>query len=703
MDLTGKGEPERFPVSFVSWNFFQLLGVKPILGRAFTQQEGVYGADKVVVISHGVWKRRFGSDPRIVGSIVFLDGSKRTVVGIAPPDFEYPSKAQMWGVLSFTPHEIDPSQRGARWILGVGRLAPGITVDQAQARVSDLSKQLAKQFPRSNEDVRLAVRPMQASLVETARPALLVLWAAVGFVLLIACVNVTNLLLAQAARRESEVAIRAALGAGRTRLFRQFVIESLVLSLVASAFGVLIAYWATELLIQFGSPHLPALAKINLDSTVLFFTLAVSILTGVLIGVLPALQSLHRTMPQKLKSGTRVAGRNRIRRSLAVMEIATALVLLAGAGLLIKSFYRITQIDPGFRTDGALSFELSLPATTYAKPHEVSTFYSEFMHGLRSYPNVQAVSAVFGLPMTKGYNARTSFERTGKPTPADEPSAGLRVITTEYFKAMGIPLVKGRAFSESDTDSSGDVVILSEAAARSYWPNEDPIGQQLRIHVSLVERESKPRTVVGVVGDVHMQDLETPSAPDLYIPHTQHQLNAMMVVVRTTGNDAAVPALIRTELQKLDPNLPVSNLKTMEEVVGGSLGQRKFTMFLLAMFAAVGLFLAALGTYGVLSFQVVQRTQEIGIRLALGAKQLDVLKLVLKEGLFLAVTGTFLGLIGVLATTRFLKSLVFGISTVDAATFVSVVFLLTFVALIACYLPARRATRVDPIQTLRYE
>jgi putative ABC transport system permease protein len=541
-------------------------------------------------------------------------------------------------------------------------------------------------------------------LIQGSKTALLVLWGAVSFVLLIACVNVTNLLLAQAARRESEVAIRAALGAGRMRLFRQFVIESLVLSLIASLAGALIALWSTDLLVRFGSASLPSLAQINLNSTVLIFTLAVSVLTGLLIGIIPAMQSVHRSMPHKLKSGVRVAGRNRVRRGLAVVEIATALILLAGAGLLIKSFYKLTRIDPGFRAEGLLSFEVALPDASYSKPHQVSAFYSDFINRLKNHSEVRSAAAVFGLPMTEGYSAASSFELTGKPEPRDEPKAGLRVVTPEYFKTMGIALLRGRTFSEGDTEESGDIVILSESAAKAYWPNEDPIGQQLRIHVSLVDRKSKPRTIVGIVKDVHFEGLETHPEPEVYIPHTQQPLNAMMMVVRSAGElPQNLPSIVRTELRNLDANLPVSNLKTMEEVVGESLGQRKFTMFLLSAFAAVGLFLAALGTYGVLSFQVVQRTQEIGIRLALGARKRDVLRLVLQEGLFLAVAGTLIGFAGVLATTRFLESLVFGISTLDFSTFGSVVVVLASVAILACYLPAWRATKVDPIVTLRYE
>ena len=703
LDLVGKGEPERFNAAFVSWNYFKLLGVQPVFGRGFTEAEGKYGAPKVVVLSHGLWKRRFASDPNVVGSTVSLDGKMRTIVGIAPPEFEFPSDVQIWGVLAFAPDELDPSQRGARWLTVIGRLAPGVSRERAQARTSQIAADIAKNFPDANEGIGSSIQPFQGYLIKSSRPALLVLWAAVGFVLLIACVNVTNLLLAQAARRESEVAIRTALGAGRTRLFRQFVVESLVLSLAASLLGLFIAFWSTELLIRFGSSSLPALANINLDKTIVFFTIGISILTGLLIGIIPAVQSVHQTMPQKLKSGVRVAGRNRVRRGLAIVEIATALILLAGAGLLIKSFYKITGINPGFHTDGVLSFELSLPENAYAKPHQVSSFYSDLLTRLKTHSEIRSSAAVFGLPMTDGYAAYTSFELTGRPESKNEPIGGLRVATPQYFQTLGIPVKQGRDFIASDTDTSGDVVIISETAAKTYWPNENPIGQQLRIHVGLVERESKPRTIVGIVGDVHFEGLEKGPEPDLYIPHTQQQLNAMMVVVRTDGRVENLTSIIRAELKKMDANLPVSNMRSMEDVVGGSLGQRRFTMFLLSAFAAVGLFLAALGTYGVLSFQVVQRTQEIGIRLALGAKKRDVLRLVMQEGLFLAVAGTLIGLAGVLATTRFLESLVFNVSTLDVTTFGSVVFVLASVALLACYLPAWRATKVDPIVTLRYE
>jgi putative ABC transport system permease protein len=703
LDLTGKGEPERLPTGFVSWNFFQTLGIQPVSGRGFLEAEGKYGAEKVVILGHGLWKRRFASDPRIVGSTVMLNGIPRTVIGIAPPGFEYPAEMQLWSVLAFSPDELDSSQRGAHWIRAIGRLAPGLTIEQANTRVRAVAADLAKRFPRSNEFIGGTVQPFHGFLVRKSKTALLVLWASVGFLLLIACVNVTNLLLAQAARRESEVAIRTALGAGRLRLFRQFLVESLVLSVAASVAGLVIGLWCTELLIRFGSASVPALAQLKLDSTVLIFTLSVSLLTGVLIGLIPAMQSVHKAMPQKLKSGVRVAGRNRVRRGLAIVEIATALILLAGAGLLIKSFYKLMQVDPGFRAKGVLSFEVSLPDATYSKPHQISRFYDDFIDRLKAHGEVRSGAAVFGLPLTQGYNASSSFVIAGKPAPQDEPTAGLRVITPEYFQTMGIPLINGRQFLKSDTDESGDVVIISQSAAENYFRNEDPIGQKIDIGVNLVERESQARTIVGVVGNVRFGGLETNPEPDMYIPHSQQPINAMTVVIRTSADSQNLGPIVREELRKMDSNLPVSNMQTMEEVIGDSLGQRKFTMFLLVAFAGVGLFLAALGTYGVLSFQVVQRTQEIGIRMALGARRSDVLKLVLQEGLFLAVAGTLIGFLGVLGTTRFLESLVYGISTLDGATFASVVILLSFVALLACYLPARRATKVDPITTLHYE
>jgi putative ABC transport system permease protein len=703
LDLTGKGEPERLPTAFVSWNFFRLLGVKPSIGRTFLQEEGKYGAEKVVILSHGLWKRRFAANPKIVGSAIWLDGRQRTIIGIAPQDFEYPAETQVWAPLTFSPHELDQSQRGARWIRVIGRLAPGVTLEQAQTRVSAIAAQIAKAYPRPNEGVGASVQPLHGFLVRTSKTALFVLWGAVGFVLLIACVNVTNLLLAQTARRETEVAIRTALGAGRLRLLRQFLIESLVLSLTSSAIGLLIGIWVTDLLVRFGSGSLPALTHLELDKNVLIFTIVISVLTGIVIGIIPAFQSIHKTLSDKLKAGARVSKGNRVRRGLAIVEIATALILLAGAGLLIKSFYRLLDVNPGFQPKNVLSFELSLPDFSYPKLHQVSEFYEDLLDRLRAHPEVRSAAAVFGLPLSKGYNASSTFELTGKTAPKEEPRGSLQVVTPQYFQTMGIPVIDGRMFNRSDTDESGDVVIISKSVARKYWKNENPLGQKLRIHVGLVERESKPRTIIGIVGDVRSQDLETEPLPALYVPHTQQQLNAMMVVIQTSKDPLNFTPVVRQELRKLDPNLPISKVKTMEALVGISLGQRRFTMFLLAAFAVTGLFLAALGTYGVLSFQVVQRTQEIGIRMALGARRKDVLKLVFHEGLLLAVTGAVIGFLGVLATSRFLQSLVFGISTLDIGTFMFVILLLACVAFIACYLPASRATRVDPIRTLHYE
>jgi predicted permease len=408
-------------------------------------------------------------------------------------------------------------------------------------------------------------------------------------------------------------------------------------------------------------------------------------------------------MPQKLKSGARVSGRNRLRRGLAVVEIATALILLAGAGLLIKSFYRLIDIDPGFRSDHVLTFEVSLPEIRYPKAQQNSDFFRDFVERLKQHGEVQSAAAIFGLPLSNGYNAHTSFELTGKPAPVEEPHGGLRVITPEYFQTMRIPILSGRNLQSSDQHDSDKVLIISESAAKLWFPNENPLGQKIRIHVGLMESETGPRTIIGVVHDVRFDGLDISPQPDLYIPHTQQPLNAMMMTVRTSGDPINIVPVVREELRRIDPNLPLSSVETMDEVIGESISQRKFTMFLLSAFAGIGLFLAALGTYGVLAFQVVQRTQEIGIRIALGAAKKDVLRLVLQEGLFLAVTGTLIGILGVLGTSRFLKSLLFNVSTVDAGTFGSVVILLAAVAMFACYIPALRATKVDPITTLHYE
>jgi len=703
LDLTGKGDPERLKGAAVSWNFFHLLGVRPARGREFLQEEGKEGGNRVVLLSSGLWKRRFASDPKIVGSTIVLDGISWTVIGIAPVGFDYPKDTDVWRPLRFTAHEVDESQRGAHWLRVVARLAPNITFLQAQERVHAIATQLAKDHPRHNDESAL-IQPFHGFLVRKMKPALLVLWASVGFVLLIACVNVTNLLLAQAARRESEVAIRSALGAGRGRLLRQFLIESLVLSLSASILGVFIALWATELLNTYGAPTFPALADVHINTTVLLFTILISVTVGVLIGLVPALQNVQVAMPKKLKSGVRISSRNRIRRGLAIAEIATALILLAGAGLLIKSFYRLTEVDPGFRSQNILTFEVSLPDSAYPQPHQSAEFYEEFIRRLSAHPEVRSAGAVFGLPLTDGFNAHSSFEILGKPaSSAEESGAGLRIVTSQYFQTMGIPILSGRNFQSSDTNESGDVVIISESAAKLYFADKNPLGQQIRIHVSLLDRKSGPCTIVGIVRNVHFEGLDEAPQPDLYLPHSQQPLGMMVMAVRTVSDPLKFVPTVREELRAIDPNLPLSGIQTMEDIVGNSISQRKFTMLLLAAFAGIGLFLAALGTYGVLAFQVVQRTQEIGIRMALGAAKKDVLRLVLQEGLFLAVAGTLIGFLGVLGTSRFLQSLLFGVSTLDASTVGAVVILLAAVAMFACYLPALRATKVDPITTLHYE
>ncbi len=701
LDLTGKGEPERISAAAVSWNFFRVLGVQTTVGRSFNKDEGALNAGDVVVLGYGLWQRRFAGDPAVAGSTVLLDGKKRQVIGIAPREFTYPAGVEIWKPLVFSADELDPSQRGARWLRTIGRVSPGISMDQALERVSVRAKELQRLYPEPNSKVGATLQPLHSFLVRKTRPALLVLWGAVGFVLLISCVNVTNLVLSQAAGRSNEIAIRSALGAGRLRLMRQFLIESIVLASLAGAAGLLIGMWATDLLSRFGSVAIPSLADLHLNLRIVAYSALISIGCGVVIGSIPVWQD--RSINVTTRAGMRITSRNRLRKALAVMEIALAIILLTGAVLLIKSFSRLMQIDPGFRSGGVLAFEVSLPDARYSELHQSSSFFAELNNRLRIVPGVKTSAAVFGLPLSRGFAAATSFNVIGKPETDNEPVAGLRVITPHYLEAMRIPLKAGRSFNERDTNESGDVVIVSEAAAKTYWPGENAIGRQLRIHVGLVERVSKPRTIVGIVKDVRFEGFEIPPQPDLYIPHTQQPLNSMMVVVRTSGNTESLYPIIRQELRKMDSDLPLSNVKSMEDIVSGALSQRKFTMLLLSSFAVLGLFLAGLGTYGVLSFRVVQQKEEIGIRMALGAQKGDVVKLVLKEGATIAATGSILGIVAFFAVARFLRSLLYEVSSVDPYALLTVVTLLSAVALLACYLPAYRASKLDPLSTIRYE
>jgi putative ABC transport system permease protein len=703
-NLTGKGNPERVSATAVTCEFFDVFAARNEGGRAFVSSDCNANAEKVAVISNALWKSRFASDPKITGAKIVLDGEPHTVIGVAPKNFDFPRDSQIWKPLIFAPHETDEGQRGARWIQVIARLKSGLDLNQANVRVSAVSKRVAKEFPRTNQNISSRVIPLHDFMVRNVKKGLLIVCGAVGFVLLIACANVANLLLAQSAARTDEVAVRSALGAGRFRLIRQFLAESGMLAFISGAAGIVIGLWFIELLRSSGPADLPRLQEARLDLAVLAFTVFCSTATAILVGLVPAFHALS-SLPERLKaSGRSVASTGKkIRKVLVVGEIALSLMLLIGAGLLIRSFMHLKQIDPGFKSENVSSFAVALPATKYPELPKISGFISELDRRIAAKPGVQSVGAIFGLPLTTTFQAGTSFERTGSPNEAEEPEARLRICTPDYFRTIYVPLIRGRFFRQADDAAAPEVVIMNEAAAKKYWPGEDPIGRQLRIHVNLVGGDTYPRTIVGIVGNVRSDALNAEPEPELFIPHAQHPVDMMSFVVRTANSGESIFSTIQKEVRSMDPELPIWDARSLEEIVGISVAEKRFLMFLISIFAALALLLGAVGIYGVISYLVALRTREIGLRMAIGAQTSDVVQLFVKEGLALALAGITIGVIGALALSRVLTNLLFGISATDPATLIAVSVLLGVVAFFACYLPARKASRIDPVHALRYE
>jgi putative ABC transport system permease protein len=691
----------------VSATFFDLLRARPVLGRGFLPEENEPGKNKVVVLGHALWRQRFGGDPAIVGQAIHLNREPHVVVGIAPPGFAYPPGNELW-----TPMEYDSvfrsHSRGAWYLTVIGRLKPGVTVEAARLEVATIASRLAQQYPDHNEGVGATVRPLHQALVGESRTALLVLLGAVGLVLLIACVNVANLLLARVAARETELAVRAALGAGRRRLVRQLLTESLVLAVLGGVAGVWLASASLGSLLALQPEGVPRLAEVHIDRSVMAFAAALSVLTGFLFGVFPALHSTTHPTAQTLRDGARgvLAGPGRrLRGSLVVTQIALAMVLLAGAGLLLRSFDRLRRVDPGFRSDNALTFRLSLPESAYKEESQRTAFFEELLRRLEALPGVRTAGAVMGIPLG-GLSFTLSFEVEGRAPvpPAQQPSMQVRVATPGYFKAIGIPLVRGRYLEPGDTAGSRPVVVLSETAVHRFFPGEDPMGK--RIVVGWRRPEGQPPAggeVVGIVGDVKEQGLDQENPPEVYIPHAQLPVNAMDVVLRTALVPLSVTRSVEKTVAGLDPELPVARLQTLDAIVARSVSEPRFYMILLGAFAVMAVLLAALGIFGVMSYAVVQRNREIGIRVALGADPRDVLGMVMRQAFLLTAGGVGLGLLGAIGLSRVIASLLFQLSPTDPATLASVGLALTGVALLASYLPARRATRVDPLVALRSE
>ena len=701
-NLTGAGDPVRVVGVWNTASLFSVLGVDAALGRTFTEDEQEPGKDMIVVLSNGLWRRNFGGDASVIGQQISLNGINRTVIGVMPPSFSFPEKTtEFWVPLTITPQR--KQARNSISLKAVGRIKPGVTLAQAQADMAAIAKRLDDQYFQSDYGVNL--RLIHDQETHTVRSALLVLLGAVGFVLLIACANVANLLLARAAMREKEVAIRLALGARRWRIIRQLLTESVLLGVIGGAVGLLLAVWGLSALVALAPADIPRLDQTGIDGRVLAFTLGISLVTGLIFGLVPALQASRPDVNDALKEGGRgstAGGGARIRNLLVVSEIALSLVLLVGAGLLIRSFMRLQQFELGFNPDHLITMRVQLPGSKYKERKQVADFFQQLFERIEAVPGVQSAGAISTIFLSDTPNS-TNFAIEGRPqaTGAQSIEVPLDAVSAKYFKVMGIPLISGREFDDRDALGTPPVAIINETFANRFFPGEDPIGKR---YVYGGPAPDNPWiTIVGVVGDMRRTGFDRPVRPETFLPESQNPDNALTVVARTSGDPASLAGMLRDQVWSIDRDQSVYDIKTMDQTLSEMLSQRRFNMLLLGVFASVALLLAALGIYGVISYSVSQRTHEIGIRMAMGAQSRDVLSLVVRHGLVLTGTGIGAGLIVSFALTRLMSTLLYGVSATDPVTFIAIPVVLAGVALGACFVPARRASRVDPIEALRYE
>jgi putative ABC transport system permease protein len=699
--LTGADQPQRISGVGVTADFFRVLGLEPAQGRMLTEEDDQPGAAPVALMSHSLWQRHFAADPDLVGSTILLNSVAHTVVGILPPELRFPNS----GVHVWRPMRLDYSQygRGSHFLFTIARMGPDVSLQQAQVEMDGIAARLEQAFPDNNTDLGIALVPMHEEMVGSSRAALTMLMAAVSLVLLIACANVANLFLSRMADRQREIAVRTALGAGRWRLVRQLLTESLFLALLGGGLGLLLAVWGVELLLNLNYGLIPRGNEIGVDATVLGFTLLASVLTGVIFGLAPALQSTRSDLNSGLKEAGRGSDtgsqRKRLRGALVVAEVALSLILLIAGTLLLRSFRELQSIEPGFRPEQVLTMQIALPKAHYPDEPRQTAFYDEALRSIAALPGVERVGGAQDLPFS-GSRSSESFEVEGrpKPGPGETLQADYRKVTPDYLRAMGVPLLRGRGITERDRADAPRVMLINESMARRFWPDEDPLGARV-----MAGNPAQAWEIVGIVGNIKHQSLAGAGHPEMYTPFFQDPARRLFLAVRTRVDAGTMASGIRAVVREIDPDQPVFDIQSMEARIARSIAPERMNSVLLGSFAGVALLLAAVGVYGVISHGVTQRTREIGLRMALGARPSDVLRLVTGLGMRLTLAGIVLGLLGSLALTRTLSSLLFGVSATDPASFLAAPLFLMAAALAACYFPARRATRVDPMECLRHE
>jgi len=696
--ISGGGEAERLEGALVTADFFATMGAAPLLGRTFTVEDERAG-ERLTIIGFDLWQRRFGGAEDIAGRAIQLDGFSFTVIGVMPPGFQYPRRTQIYELYRLNPNQRQ--MREAHFLKVVARLKPGGAVAHAQSEMSGVARRLAEQYPQTNRNWGVNVVPLLEEEVGRVKPALLALLGAVGLVLLIACVNVASLLLARAVARKSEISVRLALGAGRWRIIRQLLTESLLLAALGGVAGLLVGGWALETLLALAPENLPRFGEVRLDAGALGFTLLLSLLTGALFGLAPAWQAARQDVNATLKQGgARLSGQRRVFSALVVAEVALTLVVLLGAGLLINSFLRLQHVEPGLDVDRLLTVTFEPPSARYNSGDwraQRLNFWNQLSARVAALPGVEAVGAIDSLPLS-GQGRVYRFRKDGEPDSNSTPAATFQVVTTDYFRSAGVKLQRGRQFTEFDREDSPPVAIINETMARRFWPGEEALGKRI-----IIRNDRRASEIIGVVSDVKHFGLERETQPEMYRPFDQVVIDVMPMVVRAQGDPASFAGAIRRHAQAVDPDVAVDRIAPMRELLSDSLAQRRFTMLLLGAFAAVAMLLAAIGVYGVMAYSVTERTREIGVRLALGAQRGAVSRLVMKQGLKLASVGVAMGLLASIVLTRLMKNLLFGVSATDPLTFAMIALLLVAVALLACWIPARRAAKVDPMVALRCE